>query len=795
MPRLASTALVLAVGILSALTLANPSTSRILTWPPAGLAAFAWALLVVAALLTFVSARPWHRPTWPLLAGAACLALGSVASALLSPFSAHVLPLAWPTVGGIAFFLVLHHRGLFAAPARNAFALPVAAALVSVAAYAFWAFDHAHPFPAPTRNTAPFGHSTYTAGAIVLAAPWLVFAAWQTRGVRRALWLAATAVALVVLAGTQSRGGVLALALVTGVALGLTLAFAPWSRRAKLTLAALAAVALGLVVATNSRLRELVVQRRWSDTASESNTQRRAMLHAAALLGRERPLLGWGPGAVPLAYPRVRAQLDGGVENVLQVHSTPLQLWATGGAGAVLGAALLVAGLGAAAWRARRDPLAQTAAASLAGLGVFSLTDHALDLPFFTLFAAANAALLTRAAAATIPTSPTPDPTTLRRPILAALLLGVAAAALVPATLRDLRARAHFEAYLAALERLDPAAALGALAAATAVAPHEPFFLHHTAARLVAARDATRDPVEAARLTRAAADALERSLATGVHLEFAHFNLGWLQLDLGNAPAAERHFRAAARLVPDKGGLYFGLGLARLVGRDTAGAVHAFALELVNDPRFATSPAWETPSLAPHVSALRAELGRLHGELVRLDPAAAVSVTWTRWLLRDPAVPSADLRPHNAESAAFLAALPQVAALAPLPAAAPPFSSLRLYAAWQAARTAAAPDLRAVAPANAALGSALGARAARHRDDFRAFLLAPAGDDPALVATYRRQRLGYGILARHPQGPPLTDAFVVQDNVAASVFAAGLFPPKGTVPGRFLLALLPAAAP
>lgn len=789
MPRLASTALVIAVGLLSALTLAHPSTSRMLAWPLAGLTSAAWGLLVTATLLTFARARIWHRPPLPALIGAALLVLGAVASAAFSPFSALVLPLAWPTVGGVALFLLLHHHGSVDPTPRAASVLPFAAAGIVVAAYALWAVDHAHPFPVHSRNTAPFGHSTYTAAAMVVALPWLLLAALRARGSPRALWLAAAGLALVVLAGTQSRGGVFALGVVALLALGTTLAVSSWPRPRKLTLAALAGVTLALVVATNSRLRDLVVHQRWSDTASESNTQRRAMLHAAALLGREHPLLGWGPGAVPLAYPRVRAQLDGGVENVLQVHNTPLQLWATGGAVAVLGATLLVAGLAVAAWRARRDPLAPTAAASLAGLGLCSLTDHALDLPFVTLFAAANAALLTRAAtaAATVPST--------HRSLPVALVTAVAAALLVPATVRDLRARAQFEGHLSALERDDRPAALAALAAASTTAPHDPFFLHHTAHQLAAARDATRDPAEATRLTRAAIDALTRSLATGVHLEFAHFNLGWLHLDLGEAPAAERHFRAAAQLVPDKGGVYFGLGLARFLRHDPAGAIRAFALELVNDPRFLTSPAWETPTLAPQVAAVHAELRRLLAELRAVHPAAAVSDTWTRWLLRDPAVAPADLVPHNAESAAFLAVLPQIASLAPLPGPVPPFPSLQLYAAWQSARTAAEPDLRSVAPVANAFQTALAARVRGHRDDFRAFLLAPAGDNPALVSTYRRQRTGYGILARHPEGPPLTDRLVVQENLAVTAYAAGLFPRKGTIPGRFLLALLPAASP
>jgi hypothetical protein len=60
-----------------------------------------------------------------------------------------------------------------------------------------------------------------------------------------------------------------------------------------------------------------------------------------------------------------------------------------------------------------------------------------------------------------------------------------------------------------------------------------------------------------------------------------------------------------------------------------------------------------------------------------------------------------------------------------------------------------------------------------------------------LVRTYRRTRTGYGVLALHPDGPPLADFYIVQENRVATDFAAGLFPPKGWLPGRFLLAWLP----
>jgi hypothetical protein len=43
----------------------------------------------------------------------------------------------------------------------------------------------------------------------------------------------------------------------------------------------------------------------------------------------------------------------------------------------------------------------------------------------------------------------------------------------------------------------------------------------------------------------------------------------------------------------------------------------------------------------------------------------------------------------------------------------------------------------------------------------------------------------------HPEGPPLYDLYVVQENRVITEFAAALFPAKGWLPGRFILPLLP----
>jgi hypothetical protein len=103
--------------------------------------------------------------------------------------------------------------------------------------------------------------------------------------------------------------------------------------------------------------------------------------------------------------------------------------------------------------------------------------------------------------------------------------------------------------------------------------------------------EAPADPAKAVEMLRA-------SLARDSDQEIAHFNLGWLLLQADPASAAQ-HFREAARLVPDKGGVYLGLSLALLAQGQSQEAGVAVAAEMVNDPAFCASPMWNLPAFAP----------------------------------------------------------------------------------------------------------------------------------------------------------------------------------------------------
>jgi O-antigen ligase len=788
-----------AAGVLTllAVTLAHPSATRMHTWPWAGVAALLWLLPVAAALATLAVAREWRTPCRLLGTGLMLLAATAVAAAWTSPFAETSLARTWPTLGGVALAFLLHHRLTDPRSTarehqdRIAATIALGGAVVIIVALVGW-LNSAAPSVWWVRNAIPFGHSTYTAGFVVLVLPWLIQRSVLSPGLPRAGWIAITAAALVVLAGTSSRGGVVALAAVAAAAVGATLLVARWSRRTKALVAA-GAIAVALTaVLTNPRLRELVLHVSWGEGAQESNRQRSAMFDAGIRLGRERPVLGWGPGTVPLAYPQVRARLDGGVENVLQLHNAPVQIWATLGIAGTAALVLIVGGTvraAAGSMRARRHlPNVLPAAASLGGYGIFALTDHQFDLPAIAALTAANLACLTAAASGRVMR----PPPAAGRGALAVAVAALLVARPVAALAGDLHARHAYEQAILAWESGRGSAFVAALDRAAAIAPHNPYFRHQAAAALLEAHDRLQEPAGRRDLAHAAAGRLEASLGTGIHEEFAHFNLGWLLLDLERPAAAAQQFAAAARRVPDKGGVYFGLGLALLDLNRPAGAVRAFALEWINDPRSMTSPAWEVPALAAVREAVRDETLRLYAILGPQHAAAGPAAAWTRWWLGLDYDAAELARGFSNESRGFAAALPALAARQPIATGG---AWVPLYAAWREADDATHPAFEHAVPHDAALAAALRRRAARYPDDFRAFLSAPTGDEPALMRTYRRQRPGYGVLATHPDGPLFTDRYVVQEHRVASDFAAGLFPAKGWLPGRFLLKLLPTLPP
>jgi O-antigen ligase len=689
-----STRILCALGLagLAALTLVDKGATRMYSWPW-WLVFWFVQLAPAAALLvrTAFDPRPLALPAaawrWPL----GLLAAIELAAALASPFRAQSLPAAATLLAGLAAGLLLFdwlQADAGETKARRAKverALGWFFAVVLADSLGSWLLGEIVPNLRAgqiaslhdlfnCRNEQPLGHSNYTGGLAVFMLPWFGARVARTRGRARAGWAAAIALALLMLFTSGSRGAVLGLAGLLLAALALA-----WRRDRLRTkhavLLAAAAVALVAIFAlVNPRIRDLLATEASSAPPDDSAVQRSAMFTAGVRMGSDRPLVGWGPGVTPLVYPRYRARLAGGVETALELHSTPVQIWADTGAPGLICVLALAALVACSLWK-KNTPAGPGLA--LVGYGIFALTDFQLDVPVFMFLSAAGVATCAPPAAGFAPPR-----------VRAALALAVIAAA----------------ALISMLGGADPTPALNIDALAL-----------------------KRDPAQASR----ARALFEKSLALNPGQEIAHFNLGWLLL-VPDPAAAEAHFLAAAHLVPDKGGVYFGLGLARLNQGRADAAAQALALECLNDPVFVASPWWRTSALAPLRAPTAALVAQYYRELAaRLPPG--------RW----PG-PEAD---YTSKLSAWL------------------FGQLPGRAVAGVATTPARRDFFARDPAPGPLLTA-----------------------PALV--YRRERPGYPVLMRNLDLPVPVDLFDVQENALATGPLAFLFPRKSWLPSPLLLEFL-----
>ncbi len=600
--------------LLVGLSIVPPSLSRLDVWPWASFAALGWLLPVAVTLFRLALDRPQARFGGLLDIGLGLLATIATASAITSPLRGVVLPHLLPVLGACALPLALFPA---LQPAHAPTFRRISAAVISailLTSLILW-LQSGDGLALPTaRNAEPFGHANITGSVAVLATTWMAYGATRETGRIRLLFILGVVLAVGTALSSESRGAVLALAMAGATAAAISLLRHGRIWIFTLLLFGLAAGTIG----ANARLRELVVQGRWSAPARESNDQRTAMLVGGLRLGAERPLLGWGPGAIPHVFPRVRADLPGTADNILQLHNTPVQLWATLGAigllAGVLNIAAIVRRTRFATWDSERTALA----AGLGAAATVILFDHPFATPAFAVLAAAHLAAWSNL--------PTPKSHPERKPNPLGFLFrssrGTFVACfftllLIPtllATGYDLAARRAYSKALDLVEVNDPAGYAAGLRKAVELAPADPYYAHQLAAYL-----ATGHPFPADPTPRAPAEArtlLERTLITNPDLEYAHYNLGWL-LIVDEPATAAHHFENAIRLAPQRSTVFFGLGLARLNQNDLAGATRAFAAEWLLNPAFAWSPMWRQPpfdSLRPQILAQASAVARLHGQ-------------------------------------------------------------------------------------------------------------------------------------------------------------------------------------
>lgn len=624
----------------------SSGATRFYTWP--------WVFygeLLLLAPVALLALDLWRDPrprlarrtVWALLAVATSIGL-STALSLRPLFSLEVALFLW---GGLALIALVARRFTAVAPGATAqsglrlaglfLALPV------LSAFVLWIGDIAPHAPhcgpldfllwlRNQRNPHPAGHWNYTAGLALLALPWLFTLAWNERGRWRALWLLLSGIAAIVLFSAASRGATLGILAMLGLIAIAAVASGKLHRRHIVLLGTGILCTAALLIVANPRIRATITGSAGNFVPTEGDVQRLGMLQGGIRLFLARPLIGHGAGMTPFVYPSVRAQLVGGVETSFQLHNAPLQ-WAVdlGAVGTAAAAFLALATLvGARHWwrRPPTDPLRPYALSSICTLvayGAMAATDYQLSVVAITAALAFHLGVVL----ARLPASdPIPAPPRMRHIASLSLLGAVATAMLLLVT--NWRARELYWSAWWTIDSKDEFAIVARLRAAADTAPWNPHYRNHLG--LYLAEHAAGAP------ERAAARAeLARSLALDPLQEPVESALGWLWLP-DDPGQAERHFRAALALVPDRDTVHLGLAFALLGQSHPAEAVRSLATECVVNPEFVTSPLWQMEPLVTLKSAVAAEADRQYAAILAhpklpawRQPALRYARAFVRW--------------------------------------------------------------------------------------------------------------------------------------------------------------------
>jgi hypothetical protein len=346
----------------------------------------------------------------------------------------------------------------------------------------------------------------------------------------------------------------------------------------------------------------------------------------------------------------------------------------------------------------------------------------------------------------------------------------------------------------AALNRGDLNQFRDRLTQAHRLAPQDPYYPYQLAWNLgERGLHGDRPNAEALALREAAIAAFQTGLAIAPQWEFGHSNLGWLQSDRAPAAAAAA-FVESLTLVPAKQGVAFGWAIALLRAQQPDLATTAFTLECLRHPVLLTSSLWQQPGFADLYPTVQAQ----------------VLAQWTDWLTSEPISPSLAAHLHHirgslhwwrgdwAAAAADWQAVNYTPGLALLAIAQgqdrptdlqasghPVIMTLRAWLEPEQRRS----HLQAAWARSIALESGF-ADALPPRSLLTAFAdtmdAAPTFMDWVQVQApnlpQRNERLGFGVLARHVDGPQPVDYWVQVNNVPMVTVLRDVFPSPSFLP-------------
>ncbi len=661
------------------------------------------------------------------------------------------------------------------------------------------------------RNGSPIGHQNYVAGYLVLALPLIVGLGVMHQGWQRWLWFAGMGLGLIDLYTTNSRAGWLGIVVLVIIGFVLLLWRSTLPRR-WLWLAGIAGlISLMIIGFTNNRLRGTVTNLLTGQGGGEV-AYRLITVTTGWRMGLSHLFSGVGLGGVPLLYQKYRPTWAGyEAESHYQLHSTPAQIWAELG---LLGVLLILAAMVLLTYLAIRwgrvsrpflvPPLLIGCLFSgLLAYAIFSLVDYQLDNLCISGTIVIYLAVLisefrhqmgeetpdsTSQTVSSEVNSQASSPTLRSAPSLPfslpPSLLSLAAFGILLAVVIWLipihRAWMLSSQGFVALSRDDVNGFAQRLQQAHQLAPWEPYYANQLGWNLGNLGLQTKDSKQSQVLMEDGITWLQQAIAIAPQQEFGHTNLGWLLLNQ-NPKAAAQSFARAAQLIPAKRGVFYGLGLSQLAQSKPDQALTAMLLEVLRDPSLMTSPVWKLPDLQPLYLSLLQGMERRYTTLLNTATAPALidqlrqlrgGLRWwvgdfkgARADLENSDVPVAKLVLDLAEGKPVQTKLAQMAPSAGTLAIAAWFDPTKrqslLQQAWiMAMQTTPDPEILQKLVETMSRSSS-----------FDQWL-----KQNAPSRTYRRERVGFGVISRHAEGPAPVDFMTVVENIPVTQFFASLIP-------------------
>ncbi|MBE9063601.1 O-antigen ligase family protein [cf. Phormidesmis sp. LEGE 11477] len=660
------------------------------------------------------------------------------------------------------------------------------------------------------QNWHPLGHQNYVAGYLLLTIPLLLGLALVQSSWRRIVWSLGFVLSLATLYSTSSRGSLFGLA--TSLMVALCLSFWLYPRLRRLLLSA-GIIGLGLLSFwgfSTSRIRDLfsALTSQEAGLAGSSEFFYRVITNATGwYMGLDHPIFGAGLGSVTLLYQKYRPDWAGReAELTFQLHSTPAQLWAELG---LIGVALAIASLVALAVIIIRQyrkqtlsdntsllassvsPILLTALVSgLAGYVVYSLIDYQLDNICITGSIIIAVAVVISGHRPTLASTDAQSRTKRVPNNLSKIggLFGIGIIAAVSIWLYPIhRAWMLSSQGFLALQKEDTISFVAYLERAHELSPWEPYYPYQLGWNLGELAFQSTDARKQEALRQESVKWFEKAIALSPNREFGYSNLGWLLVNSDPQKATET-FTKAAKLVPRKNGIYFALGYSLLQEGELELAVQSMTVALIQQPILLTSPIWRSTELAALYSQVLTSLENYLQQQVSSDlsnskrSAAYQTLGMLHWWQGDYDLAATAFahNPTQLNDALLVLAdtLPGSETAIAVSKQIKPHPILSVWAQLETSNDLLLRSALSKIPAYAYLdeteisGLIANIQASKAlSSDFHNWL---TQSGPSRQR--RNQRLGFGTISRHIDGPLPRDFLATSENILITNYLSSLFP-------------------